>query len=189
MLLASPHAPAGYRQPPLPSLRAQAQRKRPPPRKALSRRPDRVAESIMLGRGGKAPRAVNQEHIFGHVPGIKVGFKCASLVCVCGGGVVPQAGCFAGAAQAVSLCLRCVARMRRAGARASFARPALPHPRSRPPPLPPPPAPRAFLRSEALVVGLHRSPLGGIVAVSGTEARAPLAPRALGQPPPQPPCT
>jgi hypothetical protein len=28
---------------------------------------------------------------------------------------------------------------------------------------------RAFLRSEALVVGLHRSPLGGIVAVPAPE--------------------
>jgi hypothetical protein len=30
----------------------------------------------MLGRvAGKEPRAVNQQHLFGHVPGIPVGFK------------------------------------------------------------------------------------------------------------------
>ncbi len=66
--------PTNRRQPPPP--RAQAEGKRPPARKALSRRPDRVAESSMLGRvAGKTPRAANQQHLFGHVPGIKVGFK------------------------------------------------------------------------------------------------------------------
>lgn len=60
----------------------QAEGKRPPARKALSRRPDRVAESAMLGNGidGRPARAVNQEHAFGHVPGIPVGFKCAALL-------------------------------------------------------------------------------------------------------------
>jgi len=59
----------------------QAAGKRPPARKALSRRPDRVAESSMLGRvASKAPRAVNQQHLFGHVPGIQVGFKCVGSI-------------------------------------------------------------------------------------------------------------
>ena len=127
--------------------RAQARRARPPARKALSRRPDRVAESCMLGRvAGKAPRAVNQQHIFGHVPGIKVGFKCAGA-----------------ARRRRRACIYCTPQTAR-------RRPQTPcklaQTRYKIQP------PRAFLRSEALVVGLHRSPLAGIVHVAGAEARA-----------------
>lgn len=58
-----------------PIAAAQAAGLPPLKRTALSRRPDRVAESIMLGKGDKPVRAVNQKHTFGHVPGITVGFK------------------------------------------------------------------------------------------------------------------
>ena len=100
----------------------------------------------MLGRvAGKAPRAVNQQHIFGHVPGIKVGFKCAN------------------ARRRRRACIYCTPQTAR-------RRPQTPcklaQTRYKIQP------PRAFLRSEALVVGLHRSPLAGIVHVAGAEARA-----------------